>query len=68
MVRWIVTGSTGEVQGWMSLAFMVTFFSGLILLALGIIGEYLWRIFDNTKRHPLFIVDTVFEGDPHARE
>lgn len=68
MVLWAVTGSAGVVQGWLSLAFMVMFFSGLILLALGIIGEYLWRIFDNTKSHPLFIVDAVFEGDPHAGE
>jgi dolichol-phosphate mannosyltransferase len=66
LLRWLITGSTGEVQGWTSLAVMVTFFSGLILLALGIIGEYLWRIFDNTKAHPLFVVDAVFQSDQHA--
>lgn len=45
-----------DVPGWSSIALMITFFSGLILASLGIIGEYLWRIHDAVKGRPLYIV------------
>lgn len=48
-----------EVPGWSSLALLITFFSGLILLALGIVGEYLWRIYDEVKRKPLYFIEEV---------
>lgn len=44
------------VPGWSSLAVLITFFSGLILTALGIIGEYLWRIYDAVKGRPAYLV------------
>lgn len=36
---------------------VVSFFSGVQLLALGLVGEYIGRIYDETKRRPLFIID-----------
>ena len=42
LVRYFVTGFS--VPGWATLVVLVTFFSGLILLSLGVIGEYLVRI------------------------
>src|SRR5882672_305171 len=36
---------------------VVTFFSGVQLLALGVVGEYIGRIYDETKRRPMYIVD-----------
>lgn len=45
------------VPGWSSLAALITFFGGLILASLGLIGEYLWRIFDAVKNRPLYLVD-----------
>jgi polyisoprenyl-phosphate glycosyltransferase len=36
---------------------VVTFFSGVQLVGLGIVGEYIGRIYDETKRRPMFIVD-----------
>lgn len=38
---------------------VVTFFSGIQLLSLGLVGEYIGRIYDEVKRRPLFIVDKV---------
>lgn len=49
------------VPGWSSLAVLTTFFSGLILLSLGIIGEYLWRIFDEIKQKPMYLVGDMEE-------
>lgn len=36
---------------------VVTFFSGLQLLSLGLMGEYVGRIYDEVKRRPIFIID-----------
>lgn len=41
---------------------VVTFFSGVQLLSLGLIGEYIGRIYDEVKRRPMFIVDKVVEA------
>jgi dolichol-phosphate mannosyltransferase len=43
---------------------VVSFFSGVQLLALGLVGEYVGRIYDETKRRPMYIVDKKinFEG------
>jgi dolichol-phosphate mannosyltransferase len=50
------------VQGWSALMVVVLVLGGLQLLMLGVIGEYLWRTLDETKRRPLFVVDRVVEG------
>jgi len=36
---------------------VVTFFSGVQLLSLGLMGEYIGRIYDEVKRRPMFIID-----------
>lgn len=38
---------------------VITFFSGIQLLCLGLMGEYIGRIYDEVKRRPLFIVDRI---------
>jgi polyisoprenyl-phosphate glycosyltransferase len=47
---------------------VVSFFSGVQLLALGVVGEYIGRIYDETKRRPMYIVDRkVNFTDPVGR-
>jgi len=42
---------------------IVTFFCGVQLLCLGLMGEYIGRIYDEVKRRPLFIVDKIIENE-----
>jgi glycosyltransferase involved in cell wall biosynthesis len=44
------------VQGWTSLVIVILFLGGVQLISIGILGEYLIRVYDETKRRPLFIV------------
>ena len=44
------------VPGWTSLVIIISFFSGLILFSLGIIAEYTWRIYEEVKNRPGFII------------
>jgi dolichol-phosphate mannosyltransferase len=46
-----------EALGWASLMVALLVLSGIQLLGLGILGEYLWRSFDETRARPTFIVD-----------
>lgn len=50
-----------EVAGWTSLVVAVLVLAGVQLIMLGIIGEYLWRNLDETRKRPIFIVDEVYE-------
>jgi dolichol-phosphate mannosyltransferase len=49
-------------QGFTALLVAVTFLSGIQLFFMGIIGEYVGRIYEETKGRPTFIVVRVIEG------
>jgi dolichol-phosphate mannosyltransferase len=49
-------------QGWTSLLAVVLLLGGVQLLSLGVIGQYVARIFDETKQRPLYLVDRVVDG------
>ncbi|MBQ9235531.1 MAG: glycosyltransferase family 2 protein [Alphaproteobacteria bacterium] len=53
--RWSVSGT---IVGWASLVTIITIFSGVQLLSLGIIGEYLAKVFVEVKKRPLYIVES----------
>lgn len=46
-----------SVAGWASLVSIVCFLSGIQLLSLGVIGEYIGKIYLETKRRPRFIIE-----------
>ena len=61
VIRW-VTGNT--VTGWASISCSVWLIGGLILLALGVIGEYVGKLYMEAKGRPRFLVsDVVDEQD-----
>ncbi len=51
------------IQGWASLMCVILFGFGIIMLMLGILGEYIWRTLDASRNRPPFIVDEVRGGD-----
>ena len=59
VIEYIVIGT--PIQGWPSLMCLVLFSTGMILLMLGALGEYLWRTLDATRNRPVYIVDSVKE-------
>ena len=48
--------SPPRVPGWASLMLVTLFFDGLVLTALGIVGEYIWRAFDAARPWPTYVV------------
>lgn len=53
------------VQGWASLAVLILLIGGIQLIMLGIVGEYIARIFDESKNRPLYIIEdkTNIDGE-----
>ena len=49
--------------GLSSTVLFITFFSGLNLIGLGLIGEYIGRIYDEVKNRPNYIVDKKYNFD-----
>jgi len=49
------------IPGWASMMTAISFFSGIQLLCLGIIGEYIARINDEVRDRPIYIVDHMKE-------
>jgi polyisoprenyl-phosphate glycosyltransferase len=44
------------VSGWVTLVTILVFFNGLVLFSLGVVAEYIWRIYEEVKGRPGFII------------
>ncbi len=52
-----------DVPGYASIMVMISFLSGIQLLSIGILGEYIGRIFGEVKRRPLYFIDKIDKQD-----
>jgi dolichol-phosphate mannosyltransferase len=55
-------------QGFTALLVAVTFLSGILLFFLGIIGEYVGRIYEETKARPQYVIGQMVGKSPVARD
>lgn len=56
-----------DVPGYESIIVTILFLGGVQLLSLGIIGDYLGRVFEEAKGRPLYVVREVFAADETGR-
>ncbi|KAB0670615.1 glycosyltransferase family 2 protein [Oryzomonas sagensis] len=56
VVLYLKLFTTATVTGWASMMAVTLFFNGVVLMMLGIIGEYIGRIYDEAKGRPLYVV------------
>jgi dolichol-phosphate mannosyltransferase len=64
LVAAILRVVTGAIVGQASTLILVLFLGGIQLIFLGIIGEYLGRIYDEVRARPLYILREVLEREP----
>ena len=58
----ISTLFTGNpVEGWASTMVVILILGGLIIFMLGIVGEYLWRTLDESRKRPLYFIEEKSE-------
>ncbi|MBN2879799.1 MAG: glycosyltransferase family 2 protein [Clostridia bacterium] len=61
----LISKFTGNalMQGWASIMILVTMLSGVQLIALGVVGEYIARIYEESKQRPIYIIDETVNMD-----
>lgn len=58
ILRTLVTGA--DVPGYASLLVFILFFGSVQIISVGVLGEYISRLFVEVKRRPIYVVDDVF--------
>jgi dolichol-phosphate mannosyltransferase len=48
------------VPGFSTTVVLIALTSGVQMIMLGVLGEYLWRILDETRRRPMYVVDRIY--------
>ncbi|MCU0321747.1 MAG: glycosyltransferase family 2 protein [Chitinophagaceae bacterium] len=55
-----ITGGI-QIQGWSALMIVLLLVSSFQMIALGVLGEYIWRTLDASRKRPNYIIDTVVD-------
>jgi undecaprenyl-phosphate 4-deoxy-4-formamido-L-arabinose transferase len=64
LVRRFIMGA--EAEGVFTLFAIAFFFMGVILFGIGLVGEYVGRIYQQVRARPRYVVQTVLQGMPDA--
>lgn len=59
LVYTLLFGSATD--GWPTLVILISFLSGIQLLSIGVLGEYIGRIFSEVKNRPIYFIDTIYQ-------
>ena len=51
------------IEGWTSIIISIYLIGGIILLSIGILGEYLGKVFLEVKKRPLYLIDKKINFD-----
>ncbi len=63
----LITLATGnDVPGYASLLTIILFFGSIQMISVGVLGEYIARLFVEVKGRPIYIVDDVYVGSEHG--
>jgi hypothetical protein len=46
-----------SVEGWTTVVILISLLGGIQLLTLGVLGEYLWRTSNDSKKRPLYLLE-----------
>jgi polyisoprenyl-phosphate glycosyltransferase len=66
VIQTIFTGV--DVPGYASMIVLILFFGSVQLISVGVLGEYMARLFVEVKRRPIYVVDEIIGGEPSGRE
>ncbi|MBQ3273390.1 MAG: glycosyltransferase [Solobacterium sp.] len=55
------------VPGWTSLIVVILLTSGFQMVMFGILGEYVWRNLDETRKRPLYVIEKVITAEPEEK-
>lgn len=61
VARWAFYGDT--VKGWATLVILITGIGGMMLISMGILGEYIARIYEELRNRPLYIIQDEINND-----
>lgn len=67
-IVFITLAHRNPYTGWSTIVVLLSLFSGLILLTLGVVGEYLWRILDEVRKRPNYVIDKILESTKDIKE
>ena len=66
VLQTMITGV--DVPGYASLLVFILFFGSVQLISVGVLGEYISRLFVEAKRRPIYVVDEVYTQDDNTAE
>ena len=56
--------TNGAITGWSSIMITILLMGGIQLTTIGIMGEYIGRISEESKKRPLYIIENIYERNP----
>ncbi len=54
---------SNNVEGWTTIVALISFFGSFQILCIGVIGEYIGRIYNETKQRPKYIIEDILKND-----